>query len=106
MPRLRVYARIFGADTVAKRRGFYLDTRPHANAENQTRTAQHARAEIEVLRALTPAEGVERIKQTRAAEQAAREAAERALAERRRQLHPEPHTRDSTPHHDAPSLGR
>ncbi|MCA0379267.1 MAG: AAA family ATPase [Actinobacteria bacterium] len=105
LPRLRVYARIFGADTVVKNRAAYLDARPRANAENQTRTARHARAEVAVLHALTPAEAVERIEQTRAAEQAAREAAERALAERRRQLHHEPHTRDSTPHHDGPSLG-
>lgn len=106
LPRLRVYARIFGADTVAKRRGFYLDARPHANAENQTRTAQQARAEVAALRALTPAEAVERIEQARATEQAAREAAERALAERRRQLHTEPRTRNSGPHHDGPSLSR
>ena len=49
---------------------------------------------------------MERIEQTRAAEQTAREAAGRALAERRRQLHHEPHTRDSSPHHDGPSIGR
>ena len=105
-PRLRIYARIFGTDTVVKNRGFYLDARPRANAENQTRTAQQARAEVAALRALTPAEAVERIEQTRAAEQTAREAAGRALAERRRQLHHEPHTRDSSPHHDGPSIGR
>ena len=39
----------------------------------RSRGAQHARAEAETLRALTPAEAVERIKQTRAAEEARRE---------------------------------
>lgn len=106
LPRLRAYVRIFGTDTVVKNRAAYLDARPYANAENQTRTAQHARSEIEALRALTPAEAVERIEQTRAAEQTAREAAERALAERRRQLHPEPHTRDSRTRDSGSTLGR
>lgn len=106
LPRLRTYARVFGTDTVVRNRAAYLDARPHTNAENHTRTAQHARDEIEALRALTPAEAVERIEQTRTAEQAAREAAEHALAERRRQLHHEPNARDSGPRHDGPTLGR
>ena len=105
LPRLRVYARIFGTETVVKNRGFYLDARPHANAENQTRTAQHARDKIEALRTLTPAEAVERIEQTRTAEQTAREAAERALAERRRQLHHEPRTRETGRRNSGPTLG-
>ena len=104
-PRLRIYARIFGAETVAERRTAYLDARPHANAKDASRTAQQARAEIETLRALTPAEAVQRIQQTRATEQARREAAERALNERQRQLDPS-HTPDRGPSHGGPSLGR
>lgn len=67
-PRLRIYARIFGTDTVAKYQAAYLDARPHTNAENQTRTEQQARAEIEALRSLSPTEAVRRIEQTRATE--------------------------------------
>lgn len=104
-PRLRIYARIFGAEAVAKHRAVYLDARPHANAENQSRSAKRARAEIEALRALTPAEAVERIEQTRATEQAQREAAERALNERQRQLDPSrSHAHDSGPLHRGPPL--
>ncbi|MFV0375374.1 AAA family ATPase, partial [Microbacterium sp.] len=106
-PRLRIYARIFGTDAVVNNRAVYLTARPHANAEDATRTAAQARAEIEALRALTPAEAVERIEQTRATEQAAREAANHALRERQRQLDPShSHTHDSTPHYGGPSLGR
>lgn len=104
-PRLRIYARIFGAETVAERRAAYLEARPHANAKDASRTAQQARAEIEALRALTPAEAVQRIQQTRATEQARREAAERALNERHRQLDPS-HTPDRGPSHGGPPLGR
>lgn len=106
LPRLRIYARVFGTEAVLKNRGFYLEARPHVSAEHQARTANRARTEIEALRALAPVEAVERIEQTRAAEQAALDVAERALAERRRQLHSEPHTRGSGPHHEGPALGR
>lgn len=102
-PRLRIYARIFGTETVAKNRAAYLDARPHMNVENQARTASHARSEVEALRALTPAEAIERIEQTRAVHEAAREAAARALEERRRRL--SAGTRDSGSHHDGLSLG-
>lgn len=105
-PRLRIYARIFGTDAVAKNQAGYLDACPHANAKNASRTAQHARAEIEVLRSLTPAEAVKRIEQTRATKQAQREAAERALNERQRQLESSrSHAHDSGPQHRGPSLG-
>ncbi|WP_131106539.1 MobF family relaxase [Ornithinimicrobium sufpigmenti] len=103
-PHLRIYARIFGTETVAKNQAVYLHARPRTNAENQARTAQQARAEIEALRALTPAEAAERIEQTSAAEQTAREDAERALAGRRGQL--SVNSRDSGRRHDGPSLGR
>ena len=105
LPRLRAYARIFGTDTVVKNRAAYLDARPRTNAENQARTAQQARAEIEALRALTLAEAVARIKQIRANEQAQREAADFALKERRRQVDVHRHTLDSGPRSDGPSLG-
>lgn len=106
-PRLRIYARIFGAETVAEHRAAYLDTRPHANAKNQARTAKRARAEIEALQALNPAEAVQRIKQIRATEQAKREAADRALAERQRQLAPSrTQARENGPRYDGPTLGR
>lgn len=42
--RLRIYARIFGAESVANNRAAYLAARPHANAKNQARTVHHARA--------------------------------------------------------------
>ena len=105
-PRLRTYARIFGTEAVAKQQVAYLDARPHANAESQARAAKHARTEIEALRALTPAEAVRRIEQTRATEQAQREAAERALNERQRQLDSSrSHAHDSGPQYRGPSLG-
>lgn len=104
-PRLRVYARIFGTDAVVSNRAVYRAARPHANAEDAARAAHQARAEIEALRALSPAEAVERIEQTRAAQQAAREAAERALSERQRQLRSTSRSRDSDPHYGGPSLG-
>ncbi|WP_342371764.1 AAA family ATPase [Propioniciclava soli] len=85
LPRLRIYARIFGIKTVMSNRAAYVAARPHTNAENATRTTHRARAEVEALRALTPTEAVARINKTRAAEQAAREDAERALRERQRQ---------------------
>jgi hypothetical protein len=106
LPRLRIYSRIFGTATVMKNRAVYLDTRPHANAENQARTAHHARAEIEALRALTPAEAVERIEQTHAAERTAREAADHALAERRRRFPSRSYSREDGPQRDGPSLSR
>lgn len=106
-PRLSAYARIFGTETVEKHRASYADARPHSIAENQARTAAQARAEIETLRALTPAEAVERIEQTHAVEQARREAADRALNERRRQYDPSrAHTRDDGPHHGGPTMSR
>lgn len=76
--------------------------RPRIDAENQAHAAKQARAEIETLRALTPVEAVSRIEQTHAAEQAAHEAAGRALEERSRQLRS--HSRDSGPHHGGRSL--
>ena len=103
-PRLRIYARIFGTEAVAKHRAAYLDARPHANAENAARIAKQARAEIDTLQALTPVEAVERIEQTRATEQAQRDAADRALKKRQRQLDPS-HTPDRGPSDGGPSLG-
>lgn len=105
-PTISVYGRVFGDDAVRKNPGAYVNARPSRQAEDATRTAQHARAEAETLRALTPAEAVERIKQTRVAEEAGRETA-RMLAERERQRQLQaarsPH---SGPSHDGPSLGR
>lgn len=106
-PRLSAYARIFGTETVEKHRASYADARPHSIAENQARTAALARAEIETLRALTPAEAVERIEQSRAVEQARREAADRALNERRRQYDSSrAYTRDDGPHRGVPTMSR
>lgn len=106
-PRLRIYARIFGTEAVAKHQAAYLDARPHANAEDAARAAQHARAEIKALRALTPAEAVHRIEQTHTADQARREVGDRALNEHQRQLDTSrSHTRDSGPHDGRPSMGR
>lgn len=105
--RLRIYARVFGAEAVAERRAAYLDARPHANAKNQARAAQQARVEIDALQALTPAEAVQRIQQTRDTEQAKREAAERALNERQRQLDASRgHAHAGSPRDGGPSLGR
>ena len=103
LPRLRAYARIFGTDTVVKNRAAYLYACPRANAERATHTARQARTEIEALRVLTPAEAVERIEQTRAAEQSARKAAEHATTERRREF--SIGSRSSRPHQDGPTLG-
>ena len=101
-PNIGVYARVFGEEVVRKNPGVYVNARPTRQAEDATRTAQQARAEAETLRALTPAEAVERIKQTRAAEEARRETA-RMLAERERQLRVSraPH---SGPSREGPSL--
>lgn len=103
-PSIGVYGRVFGDEAVRKNPGAYVNARPARQAEDATRTAQHARAEAETLRALTPAEAVERVKQTRAAEEARRETA-RMLAERERQLRVSrsPH---SSPGYGGPSLGR
>ena len=106
LPRIRIYARVFGIEAVMSNRAAYVAARPHANAENATRTAHRARAEVEALRALTPAEAVHRIEQTRAAEQVAREAADRALNERQRQLASRSRIRDSDPSYDGPPLSR
>ena len=106
-PRLRIYARIFGTETVANNRAAYLATRPHANAEDATRAARQARAEIEALRALTPTEAIQHFEQTRTAEQARRDVSDRALNERQRRLDTSrsyPH--DSGPCDGRPSLGR
>lgn len=103
---LRIYARIFGIEAVMSNRVAYVDARPHANAENATHSAHRARAEVEPLRSLTPAEAVHRIEQTRAAEQVAREAADRALNEHQRQLASRSRTRDSDPIYGGPSLSR
>lgn len=101
-PSIGVYARIFGEETVRNNPGAYLNARPTRQAESSTRTAQQARAEAETLRALAPAEAVERIKETRAAEEARRETA-RILAEREHQLRAT-HPRHSDPSHDRPNL--
>ena len=103
-PSIAVYARIFGEDAVRKNPGVYVNARPARQVEDATRTARHARAEAEVLRELTPAEAVERIKQTRASEETKRETA-RMLAERARQLGASRQSRTS-PSHDGPTLGR
>lgn len=103
---LRIYARIFGAEAVAKNRATFLDTRPHANAASATRTARQTRAEIEALRALTPAEAVQRIEQTHAAQEVAREAAEHALAEHRWQLAARSPSRDGGLDHEEAGLSR
>ncbi len=106
-PSLRIYVRVFGTDAVVNNRAAYLAARPHTNAEDANRTAQQVRTEIEVLRALTPAEAVERIEQARAAEQAQREASDHARRERQRQVHSSrTSVHDSASHHDRPALGR
>ena len=105
-PRLRIYARVFGIEAVMSNRAAYVAARPHANAENAARTAHRARAEVEALRTLTPAEAVHRIEQTRAAEQVAHEAADRALNERQRQLASRSRIRDSDPIYRGSSLSR
>ncbi|MBF9335025.1 AAA family ATPase [Microbacterium lacticum] len=103
-PTIGVYARVFGDEVVRKNPGAYVNARPARQAEDATRTAQHARAEAETLRALTPAEAVERIRQSRAAEEAGLEAG-RMLAERERQLRVS-RSFHSSPSHDGPRLGR
>ncbi|WP_083673685.1 AAA family ATPase [Serinicoccus sp. CUA-874] len=97
-PTIGVYARVFGDEAVRKNPGAYVNARPARLAADATRTAQTARAEAETLRALTPAEAVERIAQTRASEESRRETA-RILAERERQL------RVSRSPHSNPTLG-
>ncbi|WP_449279853.1 hypothetical protein [Leucobacter sp. GX0328] len=99
---ISVYVRIFGDEAVRRNPGGYVDARPARQAEAATRTAQQARAEAATLRALTPAEAVERIKQTRAAEEARRETA-RMLAERERQPSRTPHGISAQ---SGPGLGR
>ena len=101
-----IYARIFGEDAVRKNPGAYINARPARQVEEATRAAQQARAEAEALRVLTPVEGVRRIVQTRAAEQAQREAADRALNERQRQLDSRSHTHDRGPSREGPYLAR
>ncbi len=103
-PTISVYARVFGDESVRKNPGAYVNARPARQAEDATRTAQQARAEAEALRAITPAEAVERIKQTRLAEEARREMA-RTLAERDRQLRVS-RSPDSGPRREGPSLSR
>ncbi|GAA2113501.1 MobF family relaxase [Kocuria atrinae] len=103
-PTIGVYAHIFGEEVVRKNPGAYVNARPARHAEDATRAAHHARAEAETLRALTPAEAVERIRQTRAAEEARRETA-RMLAERERQLRVS-RSSHSSPGYDGPSLSR
>ncbi len=105
-PSIGVYARIFGEDAVRKNPGAYVNARSARQVEEATRAAQQARAEAEALRALTPVEAVRRIVQTRAAEQAQREAADRALNERQRQLDSRSHTHDRGPSREGPSLAR
>ncbi|WP_454158196.1 MobF family relaxase [Microbacterium lacticum] len=105
-PIIGVYARIFGEDAVRKNPGAYVNARPARQAEEATRAAQQARAESEALRALTPVEAVRRIVQTRAAEQAQRAAADRALNERQRQLDSRSHTHDRGPSREGPYLAR
>ena len=107
LPRLRMYARIFGTDAVAKNQAAHLDARPHRNVEDATRTANRAHAEIEALRALTPTEALRRIKQSRAIEQTQRDATDRAVEERHRQLQSSRAlTQDHGPRYGGPSLDR
>ena len=96
---ISIYVRIFGEEAVRKNPGAYVNARPTRQAEDATRTAQQARAEAKTLRAMTPAEAVERIKLTRAAEETRRENA-RVLAERERALK----VSRSTPGQNGPSL--
>lgn len=103
---LRIYARIFGAQTVTKNPAAYLNTRPASRVEDATRTAEQARAEIAALRSLTPTEAVERINQTRATEHALPQAAEHAFNEHQHQLPDRSHVRDSGPRYDEPGLIR
>lgn len=106
LPHLRIYARIFGAQTVTKNLAAYLNARPASRAEDAARTAEQARAEITALRALTPDEAIERIDQTRATEHALQQAAEHAFNEHQHQLPDRSHVRDSGPRHDEPGLSR
>lgn len=103
-PSIGVYARVFGEDTVRKNPGAYVNARPARQAEDAARAAQHAREEADTLRALTPVEAIERIKQTRAAEEAKRETT-RMLAERERQLRAS-RSAHGGPYHDGQSLTR
>jgi len=91
---------------VNQHQAVYLDARPASQAEDAARIANQARSEIEALRALTPPEAVQRITQTRAAEQAARQAAARAYEERRRQVASRSLSRDGGPHASGPIMGR
>lgn len=102
-PSIGVYARIFGEDTVRKNPGAYVNVRPARQAEEAIRTAQRARTEAETLRGLTPAESVERIKQTRVAEEAQRATA-RMLAEREHELRISQSQRSGPRRYD-PTLG-
>lgn len=105
-PSLSVYARVFGDDAVRKNPGAYVNARPVRQAEDATHTARQARAEAETLHAMTPAEALERIRQTRAAEQVGRGVAARALEDRRRQLGSRSPERDSGTRESGPSIGR
>lgn len=105
-PRLHIYTRIFGAETVMRNRASYLNAPPHSNAENQARTARQARTEIETLRALAPVDAVRRIEQTHAVQETARDAADRGHEERRRQLGPTSRAHESGPLRGGPSLSR
>ncbi|WP_447943013.1 MobF family relaxase [Microbacterium aurum] len=99
-PNLRVYAHIFGDDTVRKNPGLYVNARPARQVEDTTRISQQARAEVDALRAFTPSEAAERITKIRAAEET-----NRMLAERERQLRASRQSCTSLSR-EGPSLGR
>ncbi|MGO3234269.1 MAG: MobF family relaxase, partial [Microbacterium sp.] len=71
--RLVAFARVFGSERVIRNQQAYLTTNPAQQAARAANTASQAREEAELLRTLTPAEAIERIEQTRAA-QASRDA--------------------------------
>lgn len=75
--KLQTYANIFGSQVVDRHLDAYLNARPHEIARDQTRTAARARAEAELLKALTPTEAAERIAQNRMTEKTRQESARR-----------------------------
>ncbi|MGO1629162.1 MAG: AAA family ATPase, partial [Microbacterium sp.] len=100
--RLVAFARVFGSERVIRNQQAYLTTNPAQQAARAANTASQAREEAELLRTLTPAEAIERIEQTRAA-QASRDA---QLAERERTLsHDYEQQHRSAPRHEGPARG-
>lgn len=101
--RLVAFARVFGAETVIRNQQAYLTTNPAQEAARATKTAKQAREEAALLRTLTPAEAVARIKQTRAA-QAASEA--QRMEQERARPYNFPQEDRSTPERDGFGLSR